>query len=507
MKTLILAAVATLLLAAIPVHAVWEIDQATPSESDCVAPSVASSGTGLTMIGYSGSMEPIPERFAFAQLVPTNPSTDEAWPEPVLFNSGSSPRICWTREGFVAVVASGPVILIYESDIYGNWDLANYEMLDPGGEVMGIDLWGVPTDAAGPYVFLTVMISRDPPNSDFQVRYAAGTSLGWSDFEVVAEEPVMMPFPQITYSFGPAGPWPTIFYLTGEPGTSNLVYTTKDLAAGWSTPVPVPGDGASGPSPIEGFFDVVTHGDLNRSVLGLGAQPTCPCGSIHHLAFNAGSGWAPQEHITSHHAEMDWPKSPHVDADPAGGVHAFWYQRGSGMDLEPVTRTLEYWVKTETGWIEKGGFLDGQENGGLGEYVDLDVSPAGEVVMAWSRNDSLNGEPLPRQIWIARPYHLSDVPGPGVKSAVVALSAWPNPFNPSVQLAMDVPVAGSAHLDIYDVRGRLVVQLFDGFLPEGRREIEWNGRDAGGRSVPSGVYFARLETAAGRAVQKLVLAE
>ena len=172
-----------------------------------------------------------------------------------------------------------------------------------------------------------------------------------------------------------------------------------------------------------------------------------------------------------------------------------------------MTRTLEYWVKTETGWVDEGGFLDGQENGGLGEYVDLDVSPAGEVVMAWSRNDSLNGEPLPRQVWVARPYHLSDVPGTGVKPAVVALSAWPNPFNPSVQLAMDVPVAGSARLDIFDVRGRLVVQLFDGFLPEGRREIEWNGRDAVGRTVSSGVYFARLETAAGRAVQKLVLAE
>ena len=343
MKTLILAAVAILLLAAIPVHAVWEIERATPPDHDCVAPSVASSGTGLTMIGFSGSMEPIPERFAFAQLVPTDPSTDEAWPDPVLFNSGSSPRICWTREGFVAVVASGPVLLIYQSDLYGNWDLANYEMMDPGGEVMGIDLWGVPTDAAGPYVFLTVMISRDPPSGDFQVRYASGSGLGWTDFEIVAEEPVMRPYPQITYSLGPAGPWPTIFYLTGEPGTSSLVYTTKDLAAGWTAPVPVPGDGGSGPAPIAGPFDVVTHGALNRSVLGLGEQPTCPCGTIHHLEMDQTSGWHPQEDLTSHHAEMDWPMSPRVDADPAGGVHAFWYQRGSGYvpgTVDPDPRVL-----------------------------------------------------------------------------------------------------------------------------------------------------------------------
>ncbi len=507
MKTMILTAVAALLLASFPVLAEWDIDRATPVESDCVAPSVASSGTGLTMIGFSGSQEPIPERFAFTQLAPTNPATDELWPAPVLLNSGSSPRICWTREGFVAVVSSGPVLLIYESDLNGNWDQSSYEMMDPGGEVMGIDLWGVPTDAAGPYVFLTVMISQDPPNNDFRVIYAAGSELGWTDFEIVAEEPVMIPHPQITWSLGPAGPWPTIFYLTGEPGSSSLVYTTKDLAAGWSPPVPVPGDGGSGPAPIAGVFDVVTHGAVNRSVLGLGEQPTCPCGSIHHLELDQSSGWLPQENLTTNHAEMDWPMSPRVDADPAGRVHAFWYQQGSGMNLEPVTRTLEYWVKTGTGWFEMGGFLDGQENGSLDEFVDLDVSPAGEVVLAWTRRDSLDGEALPRQVWIARPHDLADVPGPGAIPVAVALSAWPNPFNPSVTLAMEVPAAGSASLDLYDVRGRLVAQLYDGFLPEGRREIVWDGRDAAGRTAPSGVYFARLKTQAGQAVQKLVLAE
>jgi len=507
MKTLILAAAATLLLVALPAYAVWEIDRATPIDHDCLAPSVASSGTGLTMIGFSASMEPIPERFSFAQLVPTDPSTDQAWPEPVLFNSGSSPRICWTREGFVAVVSSGPVILIYESDLYGNWDLSNYEMLDPGGEVLGIDLWGVPTDAAGPYVYVTLQVSTNPPYGDFKVMFAAGGALGWTDFEVVAEEPDLMPHPQITYSLGPAGPWPTIFYLTGQPEASSLVYTTKDLDAGWSAPVPVPGDGGSGPAPIAGPFDVVTHGALNRNILGLGEQPVCPCGTIHHVELDKVLGWRPQENLTSHHADMDWPMSPRVGADPAGRVHAFWYQRGSDMFMEPVSKTLEYWVKTETGWVEEGGFLDGQEFGPLGEYVALDVSPAGEVVMAWTRRDTLEGVPQPSQVWIARPYHLSDVPGPGVLAGAVALTAWPNPFNPSVKLAMDVPVAGSARLDLYDVRGRLVVQLFEGFLPEGRREVEWNGHDAAGRSAPSGIYFARLETQAGRAVQKLVLAE
>jgi hypothetical protein len=287
----------------------------------------------------------------------------------------------------------------------------------------------------------------------------------------------------------------------------DLVYTTKDLAAGWTTPVIVPGDGASEPSPIAGFFDVVTHGGLSRSVLGLGAQPTCPCGTIHHQEYIPGQGWSPQENLTTPHVEMDWPMSPCLGADPAGRVHAFWFQLGSNMYLEPVTKTLEYWVKTESGWVEEGGFLDEQESGPLGEYVALDVSPTGNVVMAWTRRDTIEGTPQPQQIWMARPHDPADVPGSEVGSAAVTLSAWPNPFNPLVRLAMEVRDAGPASLDLFDLRGRLVVQLFDGILPEGRSELDWDGRDALGRPAPSGVYFARLETRTGRAVQKLVLAE
>jgi hypothetical protein len=507
MKILILAAVAAVSLAAFPVLAGFDIDQATSSPADCHAPNVASSDNGMTMVAYQADGYPILMSFATTQLVPTNPQPGEVWPEPVLLNSGGSPRVCWTREGFVAAFSSGPMILVYQSDLEGNWDLSNYELMDPGGEVMGIDLWGVPTDAAGPYVFMTIQISTNPPGQDYKVLYAAGSSLGWTGFEIVAEEPTVMPNPQITWSLGPAGPWPTIFYLSGEPGMGNLVYTTKDLAAGWSAPVSVPGDGASSPAPIEGYFDVVTHGLLSRSILGLGAQPTCPCGTIHHLENEMGAGWAPQENLTVNHAEMDWPMSPRLGADPAGRVHAFWFQLGSDMFLEPVTKTLEYWVKTETGWVEEGGFLDEQEGGPLGQYVALDVSPAGDVVMAWTRRDTLDGIPQPKQVWIARPHDPADVPGSEVGSAAVKLSAWPNPFNPLVKLAMEVPVSGPASLDLYDLRGGLVVQLFHGFLPEGRRELDWDGRDASGRPAPSGVYFARLSTRAGRAVQKLILAE
>ncbi len=509
-RSVLIAALLAFLFAA-PVFASFEIEQVTTHEADCNGPTVATSPDGLTMIGYQAEGGVILMSFAMVQQVPTSPATDELWPEPVLFNSGGVPQICWTREGFVAAVPSGDMILVYESDLNGVWDLENFAMVDPGGALMGLDLWGVASDAAGPYVFMTVMTSTNPPFGDYQVRYTGkGAGSGWSPLEIVAEEPSLMPLPQMTWGVGPAGPWPRIFYLTQAFGNYDLVYVTKDLAAGWTDPVIVPGDGGSAPSPIGGSFDVVTSYGVNMNVLGLGPQPTCPCGSIHYLGHELGGGWAPQENMTVDLYDMDWPFSPRLAtnlADPTGRIHAFWMQIGSGAMLDPLNHTLEYWVKTEGGWFDAGDFLEGQDGGQLQRGLDLDVSLNNEVVLAWTRRDTIEGVPQPQQVWMARPYEPADVPGSGASPVKAALTAWPNPFNPKVTLAMDAPVAGSATLDVYDVRGRHIRRVFEGDLSVGRREIDWNGRDTAGRQVPSGVYFARLKTVGGPAVTKLVLAE
>jgi hypothetical protein len=76
------------------------------------------------------------------------------------------------------------------------------------------------------------------------------------------------------------------------------------------------------------------------------------------------------------------------------------------------------------------------------------------------------------------------------------LSATPTPFNPRVQLSYELPVSGPSRIDAYDVRGRHVVTVLDRDLSAGPGQVVWNGTDARGRSVGSGVYFFRLQQAA-----------
>jgi hypothetical protein len=71
---------------------------------------------------------------------------------------------------------------------------------------------------------------------------------------------------------------------------------------------------------------------------------------------------------------------------------------------------------------------------------------------------------------------------------------------------LEMPRGDAVDLGVYSATGRLVRWIRRGFLPEGIHDLEWDGRS--GRSVPAtpGVYFLRLQSAAGYvANRKLVL--
>jgi hypothetical protein len=82
-----------------------------------------------------------------------------------------------------------------------------------------------------------------------------------------------------------------------------------------------------------------------------------------------------------------------------------------------------------------------------------------------------------------------------VKPTVFALRQnAPNPFAGTTMLRFDLPRDSQVRLDIFDVRGRLLKTLVDNSVPAGRYSIGWDGRDATGQKVASGVYYYRIQT-------------
>lgn len=79
-------------------------------------------------------------------------------------------------------------------------------------------------------------------------------------------------------------------------------------------------------------------------------------------------------------------------------------------------------------------------------------------------------------------------------------SVSPNPFNLETTISFLLPYASRVTLSVYDLSGRLVTNLVNGWREKGDHAITLSGAD-----LPSGLYFAQLTAGNLQQVQKLVL--
>ena len=77
---------------------------------------------------------------------------------------------------------------------------------------------------------------------------------------------------------------------------------------------------------------------------------------------------------------------------------------------------------------------------------------------------------------------------------------YPNPFNPQSNLQFTLAQSGSVQLTVYDVRGREVEKIVEGFLSSGTHSFIFEAHN-----LPAGVYFARLIVGNDIQTQKLLL--
>jgi YVTN family beta-propeller protein len=69
---------------------------------------------------------------------------------------------------------------------------------------------------------------------------------------------------------------------------------------------------------------------------------------------------------------------------------------------------------------------------------------------------------------------------------------YPNPFNPRTTIKVDLQQSGRLRIDIHNLAGQHVVQLFDEQVQPGPAAVIWHGDDAFHQPVPSGLYLARI---------------
>ena len=98
--------------------------------------------------------------------------------------------------------------------------------------------------------------------------------------------------------------------------------------------------------------------------------------------------------------------------------------------------------------------------------------------------------------------------GPRAADLYAVVAVVPNPFNPQTSIHFVLPRELVVSAGVYAIDGSRVVSLLDGVVfPAGENEVRWDGLDARGGRVASGVYLLRLTTTLGTRVARLVLLE
>jgi len=132
------------------------------------------------------------------------------------------------------------------------------------------------------------------------------------------------------------------------------------------------------------------------------------------------------------------------------------------------------------------------------------------LTSSWLASDSLFGTPgSQNSVYQAVQKPASSNPDQHLKSEVPTEfrlhQNYPNPFNPTTTIRYALARDSQVYLAIYNIRGRCVHTLVEGFQEAGEKTIIWDGTDSAGIRVPSGLYLYHFKAGDFESKRKLLL--
>jgi len=216
-------------------------------------------------------------------------------------------------------------------------------------------------------------------------------------------------------------------------------------------------------------------------------------------------GQAPHVTLLSVREGDEWVVSVRVSGRAEMNAFGFELDVPHGMELVSTDypRGASYTQLRSTrmhdGVVRVGAYAEqGITTAGASDLLSLRFrdSGAGGVLVARGFVDDLNGA---EDVTLL----LGEVP----PQRLTLHQNMPNPFNPGTTIRFAIPedASGRVTLAVYRVDGARVATLIDGTRAPGEHVATWDGRDARGVPVATGVYFCVLEAAGQRLQRKMVL--
>jgi ligand-binding sensor domain-containing protein len=180
-----------------------------------------------------------------------------------------------------------------------------------------------------------------------------------------------------------------------------------------------------------------------------------------------------------------------------------WFRNYGASDLAPVSSTVNAVASDPFGnvWVAtSGGVARIAPSGEIAATFTYTSSGLADNEVLCTAVDAVRGE-----VWFGTPKGMSVLKAwnPAEEKSLEDAHVYPNPFRPpsghqDIRLdGLPFPVQGSVH----DLSGRLLRSL--GTVRNG--EKAWDGTDASGRAVPTGLYLLRLEANNTSSIKKVAV--
>jgi uncharacterized repeat protein (TIGR01451 family) len=355
----------------------------------------------------------------------------------------------------------------------------------PDGRIIAFDsqrsgkqaLWTVPATGGAPVPLSSTLASSRQPDWSPTSREIAfsgdgGSRRGGADFDL---------YTLVTSGAGGPGAHGELTRLRSDPG--------QDVSPAWSP---------------DGTTIAYSNGSDIWVVASTGGAPTQLTTDV---ATDAHPTWSPDGTMIAFVSGRSGTDDLWVI--PAAGGAATQITTGPASDMAPDWSPLGDWIAFHSDRAGSDDIWIVPPGGGQPSRITPD--PGADTQPDWAPNGRQLVFSRGGGLWVATVTNLPS-PEPNV-TAVDEIrplqlgrieSVGPNPGR-SPRIRWDLRRSGVVNLAIYDLSGRLVKELVAGERSLGPHVTNWNGRDRAGRAVPSGVYFARLETGGWSESAKIVV--
>lgn len=173
-------------------------------------------------------------------------------------------------------------------------------------------------------------------------------------------------------------------------------------------------------------------------------------------------------------------------------------------DSPPAIYTSVYFIDENTGWFTSshsfGGSIYKSTNGGLNWTTDFPTTQDKKLYSIDFSNSSYGWAVGQAGTVLGTADRVTGVSNNNIAGKYSLSQNYPNPFNPVTNIKYQITNNGIVTLKVFDIMGREISTIVNEKQNSGTYEVKFNAN-----SIPSGVYFYRLQAGNFTDTKKMLL--